>query len=57
MPGVVLIVSIPDICLLPYLLYSHEYQHIILKELLECHLFIKKIIKSSKRLGYDVGIM
>ena len=26
MPGVVLIVSIPDICLLPYFLYSHEYQ-------------------------------
>ena len=25
MPGVVLIVSIPDICLLPYFLYSHEY--------------------------------
>ena len=24
-PGVVLIVSIPDICLLPYFLYSHEY--------------------------------
>ena len=26
MPGVVLIVSIPDICLLPYFLYSHEYR-------------------------------
>ena len=26
MPGVVLIVSIPDICLLSYFLYSHEYQ-------------------------------
>ena len=25
-PGVVLIVSIPDICLLPYFLYSHEYR-------------------------------
>ena len=25
-PGVVLIVSIPDICHLPYFLYSHEYQ-------------------------------
>ena len=25
MPSVVLIVSIPDICLLPYFLYSHEY--------------------------------
>ena len=25
MPGVVLIVSIPDICLLPYFLNSHEY--------------------------------
>ena len=26
MPDVVLIVSIPDICLLPYFLYSHEYR-------------------------------
>ena len=26
MPGLVLIVSIPDICLLPYFLYSHEYR-------------------------------
>ena len=26
MPGVVLIVLIPDICLLPYFLYSHEYR-------------------------------
>ena len=26
MPGVVLIVSIPDICLLPHFLYSHEYR-------------------------------
>ena len=26
MPGVVLIVSISDIWLLPYLLYSHEYR-------------------------------
>ena len=26
MPGVVLIVSIPDICLLPYFKYSHEYR-------------------------------
>ena len=26
MPGVVLIVSIHDICLLPYFLYSHEYR-------------------------------
>ena len=26
MPGVVLIVSIPDICVLPYFLYSHEYR-------------------------------
>ena len=26
MPGVVLIVSISDICLLPYFLYSHEYR-------------------------------
>ena len=26
MPGVVLIVKIPDICLLPYYLYSHEYR-------------------------------
>ena len=26
MSGVVLIVSIPDICLLPYFLYSHEYR-------------------------------
>ena len=26
MPGVVLIVSIPDICLLPYFLYSYEYR-------------------------------
>ena len=25
-PGVVLTVSIPDICLLPYFLYSHEYR-------------------------------
>ena len=25
-PGVVLIVSFPDICLLPYFLYSHEYR-------------------------------
>ena len=25
-PGVVLVVSIPDICLLPYFLYSHEYR-------------------------------
>ena len=25
-PGVVLIVSIPDICILPYFLYSHEYR-------------------------------
>ena len=25
-PGVVLIVSISDICLLPYFLYSHEYR-------------------------------
>ena len=25
-PGEVLIVSIPDICLLPYFLYSHEYR-------------------------------
>ena len=24
--GVILIVSIPDICVLPYFLYSHEYQ-------------------------------
>ena len=26
MPGVVLIVSIPDICSLPYFLYTHEYR-------------------------------
>ena len=26
MPGVVLIVSISDICLTPYFLYSHEYR-------------------------------
>ena len=25
-PGVVLLVSIPDTCLLPYFLYSHEYR-------------------------------
>ena len=24
--GVILIVSIPDICVLPYFLYSHEYR-------------------------------
>ena len=28
-PGVVLIVSIPDICLLPYFVYSHEYRRIL----------------------------
>ena len=26
MSGVILIVSIPGICVLPYFLYSHEYQ-------------------------------
>ena len=26
MPGVVLVVLLPDTCLLPYFLYSHEYR-------------------------------
>ena len=42
MPGVVLIVSIPDICLLPYFLYSHEYR--LTRNIVYCTILSDQIV-------------
>ena len=42
MPGVVLIVSISDICLLPYFLYSHEYR--LTRNIVNCAILSDQIV-------------
>ena len=41
-PGVVLIVSIPDICFLPYFKYSHEYR--LTRNTVYCAILSDKIV-------------
>ena len=42
MPGVVLIVSISDTCLLPYFLYSHEYR--LTRKNVYCAILLDQIV-------------
>ena len=44
MPGVILIVLIPDICVLPHFLYSHEYMYILARNTVYCAILSDQIV-------------
>ena len=51
-PGVVLIVSIHDICLLPYFLYSHEYR--LTRNTVYCAILSDQIVVDAIRCAYFI---